>query len=374
MLRPNESPAVLDRILPQFAESGRGEFLQSPVDRKRTPALLASAVWHGYLPMGTSSSSRTVLLKIHRERCLLKDPGSVHIGKKSRKLARKFRLSVNEDFPQVVRNIQEHTWSFSPGDCWLVGELPNLYSAVNQLPGSERRGVRFHSVELWHKESGRLVAGEVGYTLGGVYTSATGFALKDEFPGSGTLQLALLGRWLERCGFDLWDLGMSMDYKRELGARDVPRKDWLACVRALRDKQSADLLSPAASLSSNELLLEREQAGSCGIASAATGTGGLAIIEDNEEAKLRKALELERQGPVTAEAEEYADYLKDEEFRRRQQMATQTPHRGSAGPESLSGGTPAEKAMAVLEAARGKLSRLLFSSSREPQERVASAA
>ena len=73
--------------------------------------------------------------------------------------------------------------------------------------------MRFLSIELWHSETGDLVAGEIGYTCGSVYSSCTGFSIKDKYPGAGCVQLAALGAWLAKRGFKVWDLGMELDYK-----------------------------------------------------------------------------------------------------------------------------------------------------------------
>ena len=79
-----------------------------------------------------------------------------------------------------------------------------------------------------------LVAGEIGYTCGNVYTSCTGYYSSD-FSGAGTAQLYLLGQWLKAQGLPTWDLGMVMDYKRDLGGKEVPRTEWLQKVRDCRD-------------------------------------------------------------------------------------------------------------------------------------------
>mmetsp|Transcript_106142 Transcript_106142/g.317048 ORF Transcript_106142/g.317048 Transcript_106142/m.317048 type:complete len:299 (-) Transcript_106142:114-1010(-) len=236
----------LDLILPQLIDNGlpdNGEFLLADLDAsKRTPALIAILVWHGYLPMGGMGM---LLPKIHKARCVL-PPSEVHVGKKVRKRAKGFRLSVNQAWPAVVSSIQQLTFTYSKGDCWLTNEIAAAYQAVGQADSQWRRGnIRFHSIELWHTASGELVAGEIGYTCGGVYSSCTGFTRKADYPGTGGVQLAALGRWLARCGFELWDLGMELDYKLELGGKMVSRSDWAEKIRALRSLP-AELTTPAA--------------------------------------------------------------------------------------------------------------------------------
>jgi hypothetical protein len=80
-----------------------------------------------------------------------------------------------------------------------------------------------------------LVAGELGYSVGAVYTSLTGFATES---GTGTVQLTCLGRWLEASGFLLWDLGMEMEYKFDLGAVLVPRHSFVRSVRLVGQEET----------------------------------------------------------------------------------------------------------------------------------------
>ncbi len=70
-----------------------------------------------------------------------------------------------------------------------------------------------------------VVAGELGYTVGGCYTSLTGAYAAD---GSGAVQLNAMGLLLEQLGYNLWDLGMQMEYKADiLNTTTWPRKKWL---------------------------------------------------------------------------------------------------------------------------------------------------
>ncbi|MFT5466191.1 MAG: Leu/Phe-tRNA-protein transferase [Verrucomicrobiales bacterium] len=77
---------------------------------------------------------------------------------------------------------------------------------------------------------GNVVAGELGYRLGRIYTSLTGFFDRKDpkFSNSGKLQLFLLGKWLAAHGYAFWNLGHPyMQYKLDLGARIVQRADFL---------------------------------------------------------------------------------------------------------------------------------------------------
>jgi len=259
---PGMSLEDLDTILPRLVEDGLpggGEFLVADLgDDERSPRLIALLVWHGYLPMGGMGM---LLPKMHLERCLLFGPGSVHAGRKVRRRARGFRLTLDQAWPVVVKSVQEHTFTTRKGDCWLSDELSQAYQAVNHVTGQWRRGgVAFHSVELWHTASGDLVAGEIGYTCGAVYSSCTGFSLKEKYPGAGSVQLASLGRWLERCGFEVWDLGMEMSYKLELGCKTVPRDEWARLIRSLRDA-AVPLHAPQGDEADAERLLAGAPAG-----------------------------------------------------------------------------------------------------------------
>lgn len=230
-----ELPRLVDRGLP-----GGGEFLFADLEENPdAPALVALLIWHGFLPMG---GGNMLLLKIHKSRCVLA-PESVHVSRKSRRRARGFHLSVDRAWADVVRGIQEHTYTHDSGDCWLTDTLASTYESVNSLSTALRHGVAFHSIELWHTETDKLVAGEIGFTCGSVYSSVTGFAMKEEHPGVGGVQLIALGRWLAHSGFRLWDLGMELNYKLELGGKSVPRAEWAGQIRALR-KDSISLRRP----------------------------------------------------------------------------------------------------------------------------------
>jgi len=96
-----------------------------------------------------------------------------------------------------------------------------------------------YSIEVWDVTTGALAGGELGYSVGSIYTSLTGFSFQDS---AGSVQLAALGRMLCRHGFTLWDLGMEMDYKTGLGSILMPRKDFVQHVHDVRCANSDRVL------------------------------------------------------------------------------------------------------------------------------------
>ena len=82
------------------------------------------------------------------------------------------------------------------------------------------------------------MAGELGTSVGSVYTSLTGFYVED---GTGSIQLLALGHLLLRCKFLLWDLGMFIEHKSTLGAGRLTRKAFREKYKALRAHRDVKL-------------------------------------------------------------------------------------------------------------------------------------
>ena len=84
----------------------------------------------------------------------------------------------------------------------------------------------------------RALAGEIGFSIGGVYTSLSGWTGKRTADAVGTVQLVLLGRWLQQRGCAFWSLGHcyspEMDYKRQLGHRIYTRAEFRALLQKHR--------------------------------------------------------------------------------------------------------------------------------------------
>lgn len=201
------------------------------------PAVIDRACVNGVFPMSLGwFGTRSGALKLHINRCVLRFE-QLHVSKSTRRQAKRFTFSTNTAYELVVAGcIKQH------GRDWLMQPLVAAFCDMfrQQRRDDELRGdaaesqqsklgfkVRLHSIEVW--QDGKLVAGELGFSVGKVYTSQTGFYTVS---GSGAVQLYALGRLLQQRGCALWDFGMAMEYKLELGATTIPRAEWRALIRA----------------------------------------------------------------------------------------------------------------------------------------------
>lgn len=158
----------------------------------------------------------------------------VHISKKVQKRAKHYTMTVDAAYDDVMLGcIRMH------GEGWLYRGLRWLLRKLFKegYQGKKDIQVGVHSFELWDA-NGDLVAGDLGYTVGGVYTSMTGFRTQ-ESKGAGEVQLLLTASLLHKMGYAWWDLGMVMKYKAGLGATVMKRSAFLERLHQNRDSRVA---------------------------------------------------------------------------------------------------------------------------------------
>mmetsp|Transcript_7760 Transcript_7760/g.8878 ORF Transcript_7760/g.8878 Transcript_7760/m.8878 type:complete len:419 (+) Transcript_7760:54-1310(+) len=275
----NCEPSLVTYIPPylrQIIFPYHGDFCQTTIYH---PRLLTHLMAEGFLPIATLGA---LLPKLHLQRSVIPLSGvrgqnQHHVSKSVRKKSKKFEMTINQVFDQVVQKCcEQHS------HCWLYPPLVEAFRAIHmKSDGMEARvqnfignkveevvcRVQLHSIEVWqakgkidlrnsHQDDNsvenledkvsshtghELVAGELGYSVGGCYTSLTGFSSVDS---SGSVQLAALGCLLTACGFGLWDLGMDMEYKRKLGAEIYYRSKFIQAIHNLRTNEKASLRLP----------------------------------------------------------------------------------------------------------------------------------
>lgn len=186
-----------------------GEYCYTPIFQTR---FIAQVMAEGFLPVATQGM---LLPKLHTERCVIRLPNELHVSKSARKKSKKYSITVNQRFQETIDGCQEQHGR----NCWLYPPLVAAFremmkagkieaSVMDDHTGKPIPGrcwtVRLYTIEVWNLETGALAAGELGYTVGAIYTSLTGYTKEDS---AGSVQMAALGRMLIELGFEMWDLG-----------------------------------------------------------------------------------------------------------------------------------------------------------------------
>jgi Leu/Phe-tRNA-protein transferase len=187
------------------------------------PAFIARLMAAGFLVMscalendeksGVTEKNYILMPKHHLIRSCLFFP-DLHIKKSVQRLLSKYELRFDVEFDRII-----DTCVAVYGDGWLTAPLVDAIKKIRRLDNTPARPVSFGLYR-----GGQLVAGEFGIVAGTVYTSYSGYHDEDN---AGTVQMILLCRYLEKNGFAFWDLGMPLDYKLTLGAREISRGEFL---------------------------------------------------------------------------------------------------------------------------------------------------
>lgn len=246
------------------------------------PNFLAALMYEGYLPTAhgpVEGPTEYILLpKLHQVRCLVQFE-DLRVSKRARSDSREYLLAVDTAFDDVVdKCVKQH------GESWLHPPIVDSFRRLFRSGGTGQ--VKMHSIEV--KREGQLVAGELGYSVGRTYCSLSGFT---SISGSGNVQCLGLALLLHERGFDFWDLGMGMEYKAQMGAREISRADFLQRLWVSRDMPRTDLSLPG--ISASHFLVPRFKIGSyVRVCSAHAALGGkLGIVSGYAGSHFRVHLE-----------------------------------------------------------------------------------
>jgi hypothetical protein len=131
-------------------------------------------------------------------------------------------IVISRNLSATIKGIQER---YSP-ECWLCPEYAGLIQSLAEKP---QMGIQIFSTEL-RDNDGQIVAGELGYTIGSVYTCLTGF-ISNVSPGIswGKMQILALAELLAQHGYRFMNMGHTeQQYKHSLGAHILQRPQFLA--------------------------------------------------------------------------------------------------------------------------------------------------
>jgi leucyl/phenylalanyl-tRNA--protein transferase len=193
------------------------------LDFELTPERIVSAYRHGIFPWPDSTPGRPIPWVCPRRRAVL-EFDRLHVPRNLRKARRalgRLRFTVDGAFEAVIHACAA---ARRPGQrgTWILPEMIRAYLAVHRLGHA-------HSVEAW--DGGTLVAGLYGVTAGGVFTGESMFHRLGD--ASKLCVLHLIEHLRDR-GATWIDIQQKTPHFAQLGAREIPRADFLAWLEAAR--------------------------------------------------------------------------------------------------------------------------------------------
>ena len=165
-------------------------------------------------------------------RCVL-FPAELHISRSLQRFMRKqpFRISFDEDFARVIFWCRSLRKNLDGSGTWITAEMQQAFIRLHQLGFA-------HSVECWQGEE--LVGGIYGVCLGRCFFGESMFSRCDN---ASKVALVYLLRRLKAEGFELLDCQQPNPHLLSLGAREIPRQQFLEYLRRAEVPPHGPLLS-----------------------------------------------------------------------------------------------------------------------------------
>jgi leucyl/phenylalanyl-tRNA--protein transferase len=148
-------------------------------------------------------------------------PKELHISRSLRRVLRKeiFQVTFNTRFREVIAACANTERPTGTGT-WITGEMAAAYSRLNDLGYA-------HSVETWR--DGRLVGGLYGIALGRCFFGESMFS---HVSNASKVAFVTLVKRLKTLDFKLIDCQVHTQHLVSLGAREIPRKEFIKRIRA----------------------------------------------------------------------------------------------------------------------------------------------
>ncbi len=149
-------------------------------------------------------------------------PQDLKVSSSMRKLLRsgRFRITFDTAFGSVIRQCAElrEAW---PGT-WITPEMQAAYCRLHEIHIA-------HSVEVWQDDE--LIGGLYGIAMGTLFFGESMFSVRDN---ASKAALIALTRQLQRWGYHLIDCQVPSAHLRSMGAKDIPRNEFLTLLEQYR--------------------------------------------------------------------------------------------------------------------------------------------
>lgn len=131
-----------------------------------------------------------------------------------------YQVRFDNDFATVI-NRCANTRRKAQSGTWITAEMQSAYITLHELGYA-------HSVETWVNDE--LVGGLYGLAIGRMFYGESMFS---QISDASKIALAHLSRYLASRDFGLIDCQMNTPHLASLGAREIPRSDFLTRLKIL---------------------------------------------------------------------------------------------------------------------------------------------
>lgn len=147
----------------------------------------------------------------------------VHVSRSLRRELNKdkYIITINKAFPQVVRECAAPRTD--QPDTWILPEMQQAYCKLHHL------GLA-HSIEIWESDDNEelLVGGMYGVSIGRFFFGESMFSRR---PNASKIALVYLANYLKKANFLLLDAQVGNPHLYRMGARDMPRTEFLQVLK-----------------------------------------------------------------------------------------------------------------------------------------------
>lgn len=141
------------------------------------------------------------------------------------------KLVFNQDYELAVQKTNQFQ-----GYSWIEPDLVHTLADANRNPVAIETSM-FQPVSWEVYSDNQLIAADIGYQLGAIYSSMSGFSDRS-YSSMGIVQLMATATVLKEMGFKIWDFGMEMQYKRNLGAQCFTPIEYLKWMHQARNQKT----------------------------------------------------------------------------------------------------------------------------------------
>ncbi|MBQ4890974.1 leucyl/phenylalanyl-tRNA--protein transferase [Shewanella sp. UCD-FRSSP16_17] len=151
-------------------------------------------------------------------------PQTQPLNKTMRKCLKKstWRFTINHAFAEVIKACSEPR--ASEQGTWISTDIQNAYIKLHSLG-------KAHSIEVWDDKT--LVGGLYGIAVGSVFCGESMFHRQTN---ASKAAFAMLNQHIAKHGFKLIDAQIMNPHLENLGAKPVPRNEFLQTLKQLRNQ------------------------------------------------------------------------------------------------------------------------------------------